>query len=59
MLHEWCLTWGMCFNISKWKFITFTKKKDSLVFPYKNNGVAIEKVYNFVDLGLNVSSDCT
>ena len=55
-LVEWSGVWKLSFNESKCKVMTITRKKNVIFHDYKINGISLERVSEFNDLGVNISS---
>ena len=55
-LHDWSLKWSMSFNPDKCKIMSITRSRSPITFPYSMNGVLIEHVGIFKDLGIFVDS---
>ena len=53
-LYEWSQTWQMSFNPSKCKVMSITRSRNPLHFDYTLNGVSLEYVDSFTDLGVIV-----
>jgi hypothetical protein len=56
-LVNWSSQWGLDFNAEKCKIMSIYNGKNKIVFNYIINGKSIEKVNNFVDLGLLVQDN--
>jgi hypothetical protein len=53
-LYNWSMKNLMSFNPSKCKALTITRSRSPVDFNYTMNGVALEKVVDFKDLGVSV-----
>jgi hypothetical protein len=58
-LVKWCSTWGMLFNCTKCVFMSFSKSKNCINCSYNLNGVCLEKVKTFTDLGVIINDKLT
>ena len=54
-LCTWCSDWGMQFNASKRKLISFKRSKLNYDTKYLIGNTYIERVYDFIDLGIIVN----
>lgn len=54
---EWCRKNGLQINLSKCKVITFTHKKQPIIFDYTIDGQKIERVNQIRDLGVILDSE--
>lgn len=52
IVHGWCINNYMSLNVEKCQYITFTKNKNILEYPYNINGVPLNRVYVVKDLGV-------
>ena len=57
MLYKWSVIWKMDFNPSKCKVLTVSRRKAPVVFNYNLNGIILEHVTSFRDLGVLVAAD--
>jgi hypothetical protein len=55
-LFKWSCKWQMKFNINKCVVMSISTKKDILQYQYKMNGINLNIVKDFKDLGVNVNS---
>ena len=51
-LCKWSTTWGLHFNVSKCKIISFFRGSNKIKFNYRMNGLVLESVETFTDLGI-------
>ena len=58
-LLEWCRLNGMEANIKKCNSITFTRKKNPIVFDYRMAGAPLTKISTVKDLGVYIDSKLT
>jgi hypothetical protein len=54
---RWSVKWGMKFNATKCKVISFTRKLNAIVYDYSMLGRILDKVDNINDLGITVTSN--
>ena len=57
MLYKWSVIWKMNFNPSKCKVLTVSRRKAPVCFNYCLNGIVLEHVTSFKDLGVLVATD--
>jgi hypothetical protein len=55
-LFDWSLKWMMSFNPDKCKIMSITRSRQPVTFPYSINGVLLEHVGVFKDLGIAIDS---
>ena len=55
-LHQWSLKWKLSFNASKCKVLSITRSKNPFLFDYTLNGTKLERVQEFIDLGVTLDS---
>ena len=53
---NWSVKWGLKLNPTKCKAVTFSEKRNQIIFDYKMHNTSIERVTSFTDLGLAVNS---
>ena len=53
---SWSKTWGLTFNPSKCRVISFTKARHPVHFDYHMNGSSIDRAQSISDLGVTVTS---
>lgn len=53
-LHQWSKSNLMTFNASKCKVLTITRTRNPIDYVYRMNGIALDKVVSFKDLGVTV-----
>ena len=53
-IATWSTTWGLTFNPSKCKSVSFSWKKNPIYYEYKMAGTKIDRVASFSDLGVQV-----
>lgn len=56
-LATWCTKWKLSFNTQKCKVMSVSRCRSKHVFKYTLNGVVLERVDQFTDLGVVISSD--
>lgn len=56
-LSEWCSANKLYLNVSKCKFMSFTKKTSSIKFNYAIDNVELNEVFQILDLGVNFDTD--
>lgn len=49
---SWAKLFGLSLNVGKCKVMTYSRKRNPIIFDYKCNGTSIERVKNFKDLGV-------
>jgi hypothetical protein len=55
-LHEWSVRWRLLFNAKKCKVLSISRSKNPVIYNYTLNNISLERVYEFVDLGIVVDS---
>jgi hypothetical protein len=58
-MHEWSVTWDLCFHPSKCQIITVTRGKAPTQFSYSMNGTDLELVSCIKDLGVDITRSLT
>lgn len=56
-LHQWCSRNKLELNVSKCSTMSFHRIMDPVLFPYNINGIVLERVERFSDLGVIFTSD--
>jgi hypothetical protein len=56
-LLKWSQKWKLTFSPDKCKVLTVSRRKNNYIFKYCLNGIQLERVNNFADLGVNISHD--
>ena len=54
-INEWCSKWGIILNTDKCHVITFTLKKNPIIYEYKID-VPLSRTDNIKDLGVTLTS---
>lgn len=55
-LHEWSTVWSLTFNVEKCKVLTISRSRSPVKFDYSLDGVLLENVGSFKDLGIVIDS---
>jgi hypothetical protein len=55
-IETWCQTWRLNLNAAKCKILSLCRH-ENYIFDYKLNGVSLEQINTFNDLGIHVSND--
>lgn len=55
----WCKAWQMSINFQKTVFMTITRKKHKLKYPYATNDIFLSEVTHYKYLGLWITNDLT
>lgn len=58
-IKEWCDNWLLKLNPNKCKVVSFTRRKNPLLFPYQIANAPLEIVQCFKYLGVTLSADLT
>lgn len=58
-VQDWCNEWLMELNPNKCKLLSFTRKRNPLLFPYAISHVAVELTQTYKYLGVTLSNDLT
>ena len=56
-LLSWCTKWRLNVNIAKCKILSVTKSRSPVVFDYHINGILVERVSEFNDLGILIQNN--
>lgn len=51
-VRDWCVQNKLDLNISKCRVLTFTRKKNPVVYPYEINEITVDRVSEIRDLGV-------
>ena len=58
-MYEWSVLWNMSFNPTKCKILSITRRTNPICYNYSMNGVPLENVGNFKDLGVVIDEKLT
>ena len=56
-MHGWSNKWQMSFNSSKCKVLTITRSRSPILFNYHLDGIILDRVGEFKDLGVTFNSN--
>ena len=55
-LYNWCVKWKLDINALKCKVLSVTKSRSPVTFDYHINGIPVEKIDSFKDLGIHIQT---
>jgi hypothetical protein len=55
-LNRWCEKWGLKFNVTKCAIMTFARTKQPYTYDYHLDGLILNRVTSFTDLGVIVNN---
>lgn len=58
-IHNWCNVNQLALNASKCKIVSYTRKHNSIQYPYKIDGIDLERLKVIKDLGITFDSELT
>jgi Reverse transcriptase (RNA-dependent DNA polymerase) len=57
VIQNWCVENQLFLNINKCKTMTYTRKKDQIIFPYTIDDIEVQRCSAIIDLGVKFKSN--